>query len=210
MTSKILAAAVAGVMSLSAASGAWAQQAAAAAPAVTHGPAIAGVCMLSLEGAIGTSTVGRYVQTRMDQLVQEVNTELSGERTAIETEGKTLESQRATLDRATLERRAEALQTRANTLAQRAALREREIQATQQKALARIGQEMDPLVRQAYQQRSCSVLLNRDAVLFANPQMDLTPGVVTALNGKLTQFTVTRERLDQAAAPAQTGAAATR
>jgi outer membrane protein len=39
-----------------------------------------------------------------------------------------------------------------------------------------------------------------------NPQMDLTSAVVTALNGKLTQFAFDRTRLDtpQASAPAVT------
>ena len=74
----------------------------------------------------------------------------------------------------------------------------------QQKALSRVGQEMEPLIRQVYQQRQCGLLLNRDALLLANPQMDIAPALVTALNGKNTQFAFDRERLDQQAAGAQT------
>jgi len=180
-----------------------------AAPAVTHGPAIAGVCILSIQGAIGGSTVGRYVDTRMQQIIQQVNAELNTERTAIENEGKTLDGQRATLDRTTLEQRTAALQVRVNALQRKAAQREREVQATEQKAIGRVGQEMEPLIRQVYQQRQCSVLLSREAIVLGNPAMDITPGVVQALNAKITQFNFDRERLDQqapaaAAAPAQT------
>jgi outer membrane protein len=205
MTSKHLAPGVfAAAIALGAACGASAQQAAApAAPAVTHGPAIPGVCIVSIESAIGGSTVGRYVDTRIQQIIAQVNAELNAEKTAIDTEARTLDGQRATLDQSALEQRGAALQVRANALQRKAQLRDREIQATEQKAVGRIGTEMEPLIRQAYQQRNCSVLLNRTAVVIANPATDITPQIVTALNSKITQFAFDRERLDQ-----NTGAAA--
>lgn len=209
MTFKFFATAACAAAALGAASAASAQQAAAQAN-VTHGPAVNGVCVLSVEGVVGGSTVGKYVDTRMQQIVGQVNAELNGERTAIENEGKSLDSQKATLDRTTLEQRASALQVRANALQRKAQQREREIQATEQKAVGRIGQEMEPIIRQVYQQRACSLLVNRQAVVIANPAMDITPGVVAGLNAKFTQFTFDRERLDQAApAPAAARPAAT-
>ncbi|WP_395672650.1 OmpH family outer membrane protein [Phenylobacterium sp.] len=210
MTSKIIAAALAAA-ALGAGAPALAQQATApaaapAAPAVTHGAAPPGLCILSIQGAIAGSTVGKYVDTRLQQIIGQVNAELNGERTAIETESRTLQTQSATLDRTTLEQRGAALQVRVNALQRKAAQREQEVSATEQKAIGRVGQEMEPLIRQAYQQKGCAVLLNRDSVVIANPALDLTPAVVTALNAKITQFTFDRERLDQPAAPAQTGA----
>jgi outer membrane protein len=205
MTFKPLAAAVCAAVTLTAGSSALAQ---AAAPAVTHGAPVPGMCIISVEAAIGGSTVGKYVDTRMQQIVGQVNAELNGEKTAIENEGKSLQSQGATLERTILEQRSAALQVRANALQRKAQLRDREVSATEQKAVGRIGQEMEPLIRTAYQQKGCSILLNRQAVVIANPAMDLTPAVVTALNAKLTQFAFDRERLDQAAPPvAQTPAA---
>ena len=96
-------------------------------------------------------------------------------------------------------RRVTDLQTRAASLQRKAQQRDREVSATEQKAVSRLGQELDPLVRQAYQQKHCSLLLQRSAVVFANPAMDLTPQVGAALNAKITQFAFDRERLDQAA-----------
>jgi Skp family chaperone for outer membrane proteins len=183
---------------------------AAAAPAVTHGPALPGHCVISLEGAIATSTVGKYVQTRLQQIAQQVQAELRAEETSIQNDAKALEGQRATLDANSFETRGSAIQVRANALNRKAQQRDRELQATQQKALGRVGQELDPIIRQVYQQRQCSILLNRDAVVIANPAMDISQPVVTALNAKITQFNFDRERLDQAATPAQTPAAAPR
>ena len=195
----------AATVALTAASGAFAQAAAPApapaAPAVTHGPALPGVCVVSIENAIGASTVGKYVDSRIQQIVAQVNAELNGEKTAIDNDAKALDARRATLDQNALEQQAAALQVRANALQRKAQLRDREVQATEQKAVGRIGQEMEPLIRQVYQQRQCSLLLQRTAIVIANPAMDITPQVVTALNAKITQFTFDRERLDQ-----QTGA----
>lgn len=181
--------------------------AAAAAPAVNHGPPITGVCIVSIEGAIGTSTVGKYVGTRMQQIIAQVNAELGGEKTAIDNDAKALDGRRATLDQATLESQASQLQVRANSLQRKAQLREREVQVTEQKAVERVGQEMEPLIRQVYQQKACSLLLQRNAVVIANPAMDITQAVVTALNGKITQFAFDRERLDQAGGPPPAGGA---
>jgi len=201
MTSKYLltaACAVLGAMAVS--TGASAQ--AAKPPALPTGPVIPGVCVINIDGAIGGSTVGRYVGTRMQQLIAQVKAELSGEQTAIETEGKSLESQRATLDANTYEQRGAALQVRYNALQRKAQLRDREISATEQKAINRIAQEMNPLVQQAYAQKNCGLLLQSNAVIAANPAMDITPQVVTALNAKITQFAFDREHLDQTASAA--------
>lgn len=185
-----------------------AAQTPAAPPPVNHGPALAGVCILSLDGAISASTVGKYVQTRLQQIAQQVQTELSAEQTTIQNEAKTLDSQKATLDQGALEQKGASLQVRANALQRKAQLRDRELQATQQKALGRVGQELEPVIRSSYQQAKCSVLLQRDAIVLANPAMDITQSVVTGLNAKITQFAFDRERLDQAAPPAPAPAAA--
>ncbi len=177
---------------------------AAAAPTITHGPAIPGICVVSPEAAAGASTVGKYVQTRLVQISTQVQSELSAEETQIQADAKALDAQKTTLDQATAEKRATDLQLRQNTLQRKAQLRERELQATQQKALGRIGQELDPILRAAYQQNKCSMLLVRDAVLYTNPAMDLTPVATTALNAKITTFAFDREHLDQQVAPPQT------
>jgi Skp family chaperone for outer membrane proteins len=177
----------------------------AALPAVAHGPALAGTCILSLDGAIGGSTVGKYVQTRLQQIGTTVQSELTAEQTAITSEAKALDAQKATLDQTTFDQKAAALQLRANALQRKAQLRDREMQATQQKALGRVGQELEPIIRTVYQQSKCSILFQRDAVVLANPAMDITPSVITGLNAKITQFTFDRERLDQASPTGQTG-----
>jgi outer membrane protein len=205
MTFKPFAASLcAAAVALTAGSSALAQAAAPAVgpPPVTHGPPIAGICIFSGDGAFAQSTVGHYVETRLKQLSDQTIGELTGEKTAIDNDAKALEARRATIDQTTFEQQGSALQIRAGALQRKAQLRDRELQATEQKAVQRVSQEMEPFIRQAYQAKACSLLLQRNAVILGNPAMDLTQAVVTGLNGRFTTFAFDRERLDgpQAAA----------
>jgi outer membrane protein len=201
MTTKMLGIVSAmAMMAASAAASAQTAPAAAPAPAITQGPAIPGVCLMSVQQAIQTSTVGQYVGNRMGQIVQQVKAELGPEDTAINTDGKALEAARPTLDRAAFESRAQALQSRVEALRQKASQRQAEVEATEKKALNRIAQELDPIARQLYQQRHCSILVDKGSVMMANPEMDLTAAAVTALNGRIQQFAFDREHLDTAPA----------
>ncbi len=207
MTRKTIAAGVSAVAALAIASSAFAQAPApaAAAPAVTHGAPIAGMCVIDLDAVVATSTVGKYVQQRLQQIQQQAAAEVKGENDQLNNDAKALDAQRATLDQTTFEQRATAIQVRNNALQRKVQQRERELQVTEQRAVGRVIQESEQPVRQAYQQKGCSVLLQHQAVLgvFFNPAMDITPGVVTALNAKIQQFQFDRERLDAGAqAPA--------
>ena len=196
-----LFAGVAAASVMAASSAAFAQAAAApAAPAVSQGPAIPGVCVFSNERAVGTSTVGKYVIDRMKQLSTTANAEINAEKTSIETEGKSLQAQQATLSAEARNQRTQALQQRIAVLQRKAQVRGQELDATERKALSRVATEMDPIVRAIYQQRNCSLLLDRNGVLGANPSMDMTDAVVQQLNTKLTTFPFERERLEQQAA----------
>ena len=214
MTPKTLTAGASALAALAVASSAFAQApapaAAAAAPPVTHGAPVPGVCVINLDQVVATSTVGKYVQSRLQQIQQQANAEVNGENTQLNNDAKALDAQRATLDQTTFEQRATAIQVRNNALQRKVQQRERELQMTEQKAIGRVIQESEQPVRQAYQQKGCSLLLQHQAVLgvFYNPAMDISAQVVTALNAKISQFPFERERLDQAVAPAAAPGAA--
>jgi outer membrane protein len=174
--------------------------AAAPAPAAVQPPVFTGnapgVCILSREGLVGASTVGKYVQTRLGQLTSQANAEVTGDQTSLQNDAKSLDAKKATLAAAAYQQQQEALQQRLQALQQKAQLRDREIQATEQKAIQRILGEASPLVNDQVKAKGCGVLLDSDAILGANPTMDLTPAVITALNAKITQFEFDREHLD--------------
>ena len=202
MTSKFLSAAASGVVAIAMSTSAMAQTAPAA-PAISHGAPITGVCIFSSQRAVGSSAVGKAVDARLKTIIAQVNAELTGERTALDNEAKALEAKKATLDQGALEQQAAGLQVKANAWQRKGQLRQKEVEATEQKALSRVYQELDPAIKQVYQQRTCGMLVDRESVLLANPAMDITDAVVVALNARIKTLTFDRERLDQALPGAQ-------
>lgn len=208
--SKFLFAAASSVVALAIATSASAQTAPAAAapapPAVTHGPALPGVCIFSSPRAVGSSQVGKAVDARLKTIIQQVNAELTGERTALDNEAKALDAKKTTIAQDALEQQAATLQAKANAWQRKGQLRQKEVEATEQKALARVYQELDMPIRQVYQAQKCSILLDRESVMLANSAMDITDAVVAALDARIKTLTFDRERLDQqvpGAAPLQ-------
>ncbi len=187
---------------------AFAAAAAPAAPAAAPitpppGPVIPGVCVISYERAIAQAKVGAALQARMTQLAAQVQAELTPERTAIETEGRTLETQRATLAPAVFEQRANALNARIEVYSQKEQQRSQELEATQRQQLQRVVTELNPVVISIYTAQKCSIVMEAQSLVAVNPGMDLTSQAVQQLDGKMSTITFERTRLDQqAAAPA--------
>jgi outer membrane protein len=214
MSSKTIFTLIAGASALAlGASAAQAQTRAAAAPArpaatapaptIAQGPVIPGVCTISFNQAIAESQVGQFVKSRLQQIAQQVSAELQPEDAQLSNDYKAFQAKAATLDPTTRQAQGQAIQARVTAFQQKADLRQRELQATQEKALNRIAQELDPIAQQLYQQHRCSILINRTAVLLGNPDMDLSQQAVTLLNGKIQQFAFDREHLDTQPPPAR-------
>ncbi len=178
----------------------------AAAPAasatIATGPAISGICIVNNDYILGGSQVGKFVITRLQQLKSQVDAEINSEGSALQTDAKTLQGQRASLSKDQYEQKIGALQVRDQALQRKIQQREREMQATQEKAFGTIGQQADPIVRQVIGEKTCSLVLNGAAVVVANPAMDLSPTIVQRLDAKIQQFAFEREHLDAAAAGA--------
>jgi outer membrane protein len=172
-------------------------------PAIQMTTPVPGVCVLSREALLTKSTVGGYVNDRMKQLGAVVQAEVTGEQTSLENDAKALDGQKASLQADAYQQRAQGLQQRYAQLQQKVALRQRELEATQQKAFSRVLQTAGPMVGQVVGQRSCGILLDANAVIVGNPNLDITEAVITLLNGSLTQFAFDREHLDQQGAAAQ-------
>jgi Skp family chaperone for outer membrane proteins len=158
------------------------------------GAPIPGLCMLSQSAILSNAKVALAADARLKELQQQVQSELQAEQTAINNDARTLEGQRAAPD---FQTRQAALQARANALQQTAQLRERELQATRQKALARISTEAQPAIAQAFRAHDCSLLIDRNSVLLGNMSNDLTAEVARGLDAKISTITFERERLAQ-------------
>ncbi|MES2056267.1 MAG: OmpH family outer membrane protein [Pseudomonadota bacterium] len=167
------------------------------------GPIIAGICLLSREAIFANAEVGKVATARLLELTKAAQAEIDNERTPLETEARTLETQRASLSADQLRQRSEAMANRWQALQQKAAHNGREIEATRAKALDRIATEAQPVIAQVYAGKNCGLLLDRGAALGGNYANDLTAGVVEGLNARIRTISFERERLP--AQPATNG-----
>ena len=184
-----------------------AQTGAAATPApLVQGPPIGGYCVFSLNEIISGSKVGQAVVSRLKVLTSQVTAELQPEAESLNTDARALEASRATLDQATLQAKQANLQLRAANLQKTEQQRQQEMQSTQQKQFGVVLKQLDPIMRDLYQQRHCSILIDGDSggVRMINPQMDLSPAAVAALDLRIQTLTFDREHLGTAA-PGSTG-----
>ena len=192
---------VSGATTVSAQTKKAAHAATAAAPApagaaLPMGPSIPGFCVLGREAIIGASVAGKFANTRLGQLKQQAEAELTNERTSLEAEATALQDTRATLPADQVQSREATLPTHAQALQRKAQLRSAELQQTQQKAYGTIFQAADPIVRQIFVQRGCSVLIDGNTVISASAAMNITPAVVQGLDSKLQSFNFEREHID--------------
>lgn len=159
-------------------------------PNITHGAPLTGVCVYDNEEVLARSTAGQSVQTGMQRLLTEVQGELAPYASTIQTELQALQQggQAADADGS----RRTALQTRAQEAQQLEQTRRNELQYTQGMQLQAIGTAVEPIVIALYQERSCSLLLNRSAIYSANPAMDITPTVIERLNAALPSLSFSR------------------
>ncbi|HRH19508.1 MAG TPA: OmpH family outer membrane protein [Brevundimonas sp.] len=161
------------------------------------GPVIPGVCTFNQGRAVAGSMVGQAVSARMQQLTDAVRAELQPEGAAIEAEVTALQQGQASLPQDQFQQRAGALQQRATAYQQLAAQREGELQYTQGLQVQRIGETMDPILVQVYQERGCGLLFDRAAMFGGNPAMDITDRVVELMNQQLQTLSFDRSPLPQ-------------
>ena len=203
MMTKKSGAAFAGVLAIAVLTPMMTQaQGAAPASAPPTGPAIPGMCVLSQEAVVFTSTVGKYVATRLQQLNSAAQAEITSDTTTLQADEKAFEAARAGLSQEQLQQRAAALAGRERDLERTVSVRREEMNQTAQKAQARILSEASPIFQQAVRSHNCSIVLSGTGVLVAETSMDITPTVIAGLNAKITQFEFEREHLDQGAAAA--------
>ncbi|HWA00841.1 MAG TPA: OmpH family outer membrane protein [Caulobacterales bacterium] len=167
------------------------------------------VIVLNVGQLVANSEIGRDMNTKLQQIGQQMQGELQPEQTAIQTEeqsiqtaahGKTPEQIRA--DTA-LSNRINALNQRAQTFRERQVNMARDFEYTQQMTYQDFNQQITPVVREVMQARGAGVVLDASSIQLVEPQFDATNDVVQRLNQRLHTINVTRR---SAPPPQQPGA----
>ncbi|HEY4276319.1 MAG TPA: OmpH family outer membrane protein [Rhizomicrobium sp.] len=173
---------------------AWAEE---ATPVIQPlgGPVIAGVCLLSQEAVVANAKVGKAATARLKQISDLAQSEIGADRSQFDFDVKAVQSQQAALKPEEFQQKQLALQARLQALEQKAALRNREIEVTRQKALGRIATAAQPVIAEVYKSKNCGLLFNRNTALGGNFANDLTASVVAGLDAKITTITFDKEDL---------------
>ena len=156
------------------------------------GPAIPGVCVYFNQRVLAQSTVGQAVQTRMEQLAQEVQGELQPYATAIQTEAQALQQGAATIPADQMNQRRQALQTRIQEAQQLEGTRDNELRYTLAEQRRKISEAIEPLLVAVYQEKGCGIMIDRESVFIMNPAMDVTDTVIQRLNAQLPTLSFNR------------------
>lgn len=152
------------------------------------GNPVPGVCMLSREAVFAQSKVGQAASERLKSLAQQQQQSLETQGKPLDADIQAFQQKAASLTETQRQQQGQALQQRMQTLkAQEDQLNQR-IQATRGKVMEQIGQQAQPIVNTSYTSHHCGLLLNRDAVLGGNVANDLTPEVVSGLDGRITSL----------------------
>ncbi len=156
------------------------------------GPAIPGICVYFNQRVLAQSTVGQAVQTRMEQLAQEVQGELQPYATAIQTEAQALQQGQATIPADQMNQRRQQLQQRIQEAQQLEATRDNELRYTLAEQRRKISEAIEPLLVAVYQEKGCGIMLDRESVFIMNPAMDVTDTVIQRLNAQLPTLSFNR------------------
>lgn len=156
------------------------------------GPAIPGVCVYFNQRVLAQSTVGQAVQTRMEQLAQEVQGEIQPYATTIQSEAQALQQGAATIPADQMNQRRQQLQQRIQEAQQLEATRENELRYTLAEQRRKISEAIEPLLVAVYQEKGCGIMIDRESVFIMNPAMDVTDTVIQRLNAQLPTLSFNR------------------
>ena len=167
---------------------------------VNHGAPVTGVCVYHNERLLAESSAGQSLNTGMQRLLQEVQTELQPYGANIQSEAQRIQQAGEAGDPDGSQR--QALQQRVQEAQQLEQTREVELRYTRAQQLNAIATAVDPIIVQIYQERGCSILLDRESVYVFNPAMDITQTAIERLNAALPSLSFSRQSPPQQQAPA--------
>jgi Skp family chaperone for outer membrane proteins len=196
MISKFLAATATGLTVVAMATSAFAQAAPlakpAAAPQITHGAAIPGFCVFSSGAIRASSATGKAMDARLKALQATAVAPITAREKALQARIEAFNAAAKTpaTDINAREKQKSDLEVEQNALQRDASHTQLELLATANVAQQQYGNEMEPAVIAAYQQKQCGMLVERNSVAIYNPAMDISAQVSALLDarGKAASF----------------------
>lgn len=167
------------------------------------------VVVYSLQGVVGLSAAGRDLATKLQAIEAAMTAELETEARAIVEERQRLgQTPAAQLQSPAVQQADAANQRRAQAFDVARQRAQYDLRATNERALGLFEQALQPVLLATVQSRGALIVLEANSVNYANPGVDITRDLVTALNASVTTINVVRVRVqteEEAAAAAASG-----
>lgn len=148
------------------------------------GPTIAGVCILNQQALFSNSKVGIDASAQYKKMRDSDQAGVNAEEAKILADAKALQAKK--LQGPQLQQAQQQLAKRMQDLRAKAAKKTQDLEATRRAAVDKISAVAQPIIKQAYDQRKCGILIARASILAGNASMDLTSAVVGGLDAKVT------------------------
>ena len=154
-------------------------------------PAAVDVLIVQLQYVVSQSKSGVSLRKQSEGLNKEVielRDEVSND---LQAKGKKLEEDKTLLAPEVFQERLNSLQTEAESKQQELQTKVQKIQEAIQRASASIDSVMSPILTEIVNEKGAKILLDRQAILFGDPKLDISAEVVKRLNKRLPDIKVT-------------------
>ena len=147
------------------------------------------------------SAGGQDIQRKLQAIGQTIQSEIQSEQSALATEGRALEgrlankSEEAIRADTALVSQMQSFQRKQQAFVQKSQVRQQELAQTEQNAIAEFYAALEPVLEQVLAERGGDLMLERSAVLFAQPALDATDLAISKINAIKPTVTVSRVRL---------------
>ncbi len=167
------------------------------------------VLVIDRERVLAESQVGAYIAQQLEQISQQMQTELAGRAQPLQEEEQRLsvEAQALTPEaiqqRPDLMQRIQSLNTQGQEFNQLQQQRVNELNATRQQALEPVARAVAEIEQAIMQERSAAIVLDYNVAYQVSPSVDITSAAIEQLNGRMTTTPVTRVTLPAQQQPQQ-------
>ncbi|MEE9329488.1 MAG: OmpH family outer membrane protein [Parvularculaceae bacterium] len=157
---------------------------------------------------IATSKAGKSINTQLAAMQKTANKELEAKVSSMTTEANALKKNKASLSAEDYVTKARALSVKQSGLQQLREIRVRELSIAESRAMGKISNSLKPILKSMVEKRGATILLDRSAVMYADPKADITAAVLKQLDAKLTTVKVLKVDLQAEAKKMQAAQAA--
>ena len=149
------------------------------------------VLIVNLQYVVSQSKSGVSLRKQSEALNKEVIDLRDDVSKELQAKGKKLEEEKTLLAPEVFQERINALQTEAESKQQELQTKVQKIQEAIQRASASIDSVMSPILTEIVNEEGAKILLDRQAILFGDPKLDISAEVVKRLNKRLPNIKVT-------------------